>query len=75
MAIGEDRYAYCLIMRADVNMDGRAALADLIIVAGWYGSPVPPAPARHDQNADGNINLSDLIIMSGVYSQSVSTCP
>ena len=74
-AMNKDPLAYCSVMRADVNTDGKVMLADLIIEAGWYNKAIPPAPARYDQNADGKIELADLIIMAGAYNHSVSSCP
>ena len=76
-AIGEDPYSYCGIMRADVNMDGKVTLADLIILATRYGEYVPPAPTRLDQNnpLDNRIALADLIIVAAFYGQNVEACP
>ena len=43
-ALGKDPTLHCATMRADVNGDGKVQLADLIIMAGKYNQPVPPAP-------------------------------
>ena len=53
----------------DVNGDGRVTLADLIIVAGHYGTQTgdPGYVALYDVNSDGRINLSDLIIEAAAY--------
>ena len=75
VAIGKDPSAYCTIMRADVNMDGKVTLGDLILVSGYYIQTIPPAPDRYNQNGDAKITLADLILVSGVYNQFVTACP
>ena len=51
---------------ADVNRNGQVTVADLAIVALFYGTKVPAGvdlPA--DVNADGVVNISDLMVVAG----------
>lgn len=73
--IGKNPNVYCAVMRADVNNDGKATLADLILIAGWYNQYAPPAPTRYDQKIDAKMTLADLILVAQVYQHTVNSCP
>ena len=77
ITMGKDPFAFCKIMRADVNGDGKVNIVDLSMLASHYNQTVPPAPARDDQGAvpDGKINIIDLSAAASVYNQLVSACP
>jgi alpha-glucosidase len=50
----------------DLNADGATNAADFTILAGTFGSSVPPsAPA--DLNADGVVNAADFVILAGDF--------
>jgi hypothetical protein len=75
IALGKDPFSYCIIMRGDIDGNGRVNILDLSNIALYYNQTVPPVPARRDQNGDGKINILDLSIPAGVYNQSVTACP
>jgi hypothetical protein len=75
IGLGTDPFTYCAIMRADVNIDGKVTLADLVLTAQPYNQTIPPAPARYNQNADAKITLADLILEAQDYNQPVTACP
>lgn len=47
----------------DVNGDGAATVADIVIVVMHFGQTVPPAPASADLNGDGAISVADIVEM------------
>jgi hypothetical protein len=62
---------------ADVNLNGKVDLADLIIMAGKYNQLVTgPTDMRADLDLNGNgkVDLADLIIAAGLYGLMVPPC-
>jgi hypothetical protein len=62
---------------ADVSLNGKVDLADLIIMAGKYNQVVAGAydsRARLDVNGNKKVDLADLIIAAGLYNQIVPAC-
>jgi hypothetical protein len=51
-----------VVMKGDLNSDGRVNLVDFSITAYWYKRANPPAPA--DLNSDGKVDLVDFSIMA-----------
>jgi hypothetical protein len=75
IAMGNDPHGYCATMRADVSHSGSVAINDLAMIAGYFGQPVPPAPALYDQNASTSISIADLATAAGLFGQAVADCP
>lgn len=77
VSLGKSAASYCMIMRADVNMDGKVNLLDLGAIATWFGQAAPPAPSRYQQGPvpfDNKINLLDLGAAASVFGGNVSAC-
>lgn len=78
LVTAKNPFAYCEIMRADVNMDGVVNILDLATVASHYRQNVPTAPQRDDQGPppfDNVINILDLSKQASVYLKHVTDCP
>ena len=73
-SIGENNFAWCNIMRADVDSDGAVSITDISAVASYFGQSIPPAPDRYAQDADTNISILDLSAMAAVNGMFVSAC-
>jgi hypothetical protein len=50
----------------DINGDGQTNAADFVILAGAFGSAVPPGTSG-DLNADGIVNAADFVILAGDF--------
>ena len=77
--IGTDPGAKCAISPthnanpADVSNDTFFDITDIVPVAGWFGSAVPPAPARYDiapDPPDGFVDINDIVAVAGLFGQS-----
>ena len=58
---------------ADNNNDTFFDITDMVIVAGWFGTAAPPAPARYDiapDPPDGFVDISDIVRLAGLFGQS-----
>jgi lysophospholipase L1-like esterase len=72
--LGEDPFAYCPIMRADLDGDGTVSIIDFTRIAQYFAQPVGTAPARYDQDADSTISILDFTKMALVFTQDVGLC-
>jgi glucose/arabinose dehydrogenase len=60
---------------ADVNNDGFSDISDISALAGSFGKPVPPAPARHNiapEPPDGVVDITDISRVAGLFGQGCS---
>ena len=58
---------------ADINNDTFFDITDIVAVAGWFGSAVPPAPARLNiapDPPDGFVDINDIVAIAGVFGES-----
>ncbi len=58
---------------ADINNDTFFDITDIVLVAGWFGAAVPPAPGRYDiapDPADGFVDINDIVAIAGLFGQS-----
>lgn len=53
-----------IAVKGDVNGDGVVDIFDLVMVATWFGSNVPPAPYNIDIIEDGVIDIFDLVALA-----------
>lgn len=74
-AMGKDPFAYCAVMRADVNDDGLVNVLDLTTAASQFLKSTSPGTLRYDQNSDAQVNILDLTAMASVFLRSVTACP
>jgi hypothetical protein len=57
---------------ADINNDTFFDITDIVAVAGWFGSSVPPGPARVNvapDPPDGFVDISDISAVAGLFGQ------
>ena len=56
---------------ADVNNDTYSDISDIAAMANWFGSAVPPAPARYDiaDPPDGFVDVTDIARLVAVHGQ------
>ncbi len=57
----------------DLNDDRFVDITDIVPVASWFGSAVPPAPARYDiapDPPDGFVDITDIVRLAGLFGQS-----
>lgn len=74
LLLGKDPNAYCAIMRADVNADGKVSIGDLGAVATLFGQSLNAAQLRYDQIPDRRITIGDLGRQAMVFGQDVGSC-
>jgi len=56
----------------DFNADGYVDITDISSLTAWFGSPVPPAPARYDvapDPLDGFVDITDVSRMTALFGQ------
>jgi hypothetical protein len=85
VAYGKNPAVYCVIMRADLNVDGGVNALDLSILGRYFLQSFthdyyPPGGVdtgiqRADQNGDNAINALDLSILGKQFLLNVTACP
>jgi Tol biopolymer transport system component len=78
--VGTSRSARCGIdaWPADINNDGFSDITDISAVTNWFGSGVPPAPARYDMGPDPPdrfVDVTDISRMLAVHGASCAPPP
>jgi Tol biopolymer transport system component len=79
-AVGTSRSAKCGTdaWPPDINNDTYADISDFVALTNWFGSAVPPAPARYDiarDPPDGFVDITDISRMIAFNDTSCTSSP
>lgn len=56
--------SHLIAKTGDVNWDGLVDIFDVVSVALWFGSTVPPAPTNIDLVYDHRIDIFDIVVVA-----------
>jgi hypothetical protein len=63
--------SHMIAKTGDLNWDGMVDIFDIVGVALWFSSTVPPAPTNIDLNGDHMINIFDIVVVALHFGEGV----